>query len=209
MMQTSCEKNRIKCYFLCKTIQLNGNSIFLSIITIQSKKDELLYVTIYLVVLDIQLCNKMAKVNLDGSSDLYFRYKMPKLEINVCGASKMIRTYLTNIEAVAKAINRPSIYLIKFFGQQLNKNTTVCKEKTNEKSFISGKVEEKVLQQLCMEFIEKYVLCKLCKNPETEMFSDGKKKKKKLYMKCISCGETKEIKQLGSDKIVKYMILRL
>jgi translation initiation factor 5 len=51
---------------------------------------------------------KAGRVNMDGSEDPFYRYTMPTLTIKVEGTTKMIKTQLTNIEAVAQAVGRPA-----------------------------------------------------------------------------------------------------
>jgi hypothetical protein len=45
---------------------------------------------------------------MDGSEDPFYRYTMPTLTIKVEGTTKMIKTQLTNVEAVAQAVGRPA-----------------------------------------------------------------------------------------------------
>ena len=51
---------------------------------------------------------KAGRVNMDGSEDPFYRYTMPTLTIKVEGTTKMIKTQLTNVEAVAQAVGRPA-----------------------------------------------------------------------------------------------------
>jgi hypothetical protein len=43
-------------------------------------------------------------VNIDGSIDLFYRYKMPQLTIEVIGQGKMVKTFLTNIDSLAEKL---------------------------------------------------------------------------------------------------------
>ena len=50
----------------------------------------------------------MARINMDGSDDPFYRYTMPALAVKVEDpGGKMIKTVLPNIEDVAKAVGRP------------------------------------------------------------------------------------------------------
>ena len=60
----------------------------------------------------------MAKVNINREvTDAFYRYKMPaKIVAKVEGKGNGVRTVLPNLHDIAKALERPSVYLLKFFG---------------------------------------------------------------------------------------------
>jgi len=139
---------------------------------------------------------------MDGSEDPFYRYTMPKLEIKVEGTTKMIKTQLTNIDQVAQAVGRPPTYLVTFFGQELNSNAKY--DTKEQKAYVTGNQELAKLQELVFTFIKKFVMCKACNNPETQVSFSGGKKKKDIILNCISCGSKSTVDPL--ERFCKFII---
>lgn len=105
------------------------------------------------------------------------RYRMQTVQ---CQSRKNNKTYLLNLDIIAKALDRTSTELLKWFGHQLNSQVNtkfVC---------LNGVHTEDTLQQEIYNYIKIYVLCSKCKNPETKLVYS---KSKKLKKGCIACGE--------------------
>lgn len=126
---------------------------------------------------------KMSKININGSDDMFYRYKMPCINVSV---RKNNKTYFINIEEVAKSLNRNSIEILKWLGYNLD-------SATNHKEYsLNGKHTEDALQKKIQEYIELHVLCDTCKNPETIYKKD--KKTKKICKVCKACSASSPIK---------------
>lgn len=66
----------------------------------------------------------MATVNVNRSvTDIFYRYKMPRLQAKVEGKGNGIKTVLVNMAEVARAIGRPATYPTKYFGCELGAQT--------------------------------------------------------------------------------------
>jgi translation initiation factor 5 len=131
----------------------------------------------------------MASINIRRDvQDTFYRYKMPSLMAKVEGKGNGIKTVITNMSDIAKSLNRPPSYPTKFFGCELGAQV-ICDDKSN-RYIVNGVHEPYKLQELLDVFITKFVLCRACKNPETELSvaKDGV-----LYTKCKACGEKKTI----------------
>jgi len=77
---------------------------------------------------------------------------------------KGIKTRLTNLTEVSKALKVPAQYPLAFIGMELG---TQIEMKENEQIYlVSGKNENNLLIEKLYKFIDKYVLCPLCKLPE-------------------------------------------
>ena len=76
-------------------------------------------------------------VNIGGDpNDPSYRYKRPKLLTKIEGNGNGIKTVTTNIYAIATALKRPAVYIVKFFGIDLNAVSRVDDE--NERGIVNG-----------------------------------------------------------------------
>lgn len=106
-------------------------------------------------------------------TDLYYRYKMPRICAKVEGKGNGIKTVIVNMAEVAKALNRPATYPTKYFGCELGAQTQF--DHKNERFIVNGSHDSAKLQDLLDGFIRKYVLCPECDNPETDLLISAKK----------------------------------
>jgi translation initiation factor 5 len=97
-------------------------------------------------------------MNMSDPTDPYYRYKMHPVTITQSG-----NLYKINLVQIAKDLNRPPKLLIKFIKSTLGINLIL---KGDEVTTTSNN-NASVYQQKIMLFINKYVLCKKCGNPET------------------------------------------
>jgi len=127
----------------------------------------------------------MANVNINRNlSDQFYRYKMPKLLAKVEGKGNGIKTVIVNMVEVAKALNRPPMYPTKYFGCVLG--AQVNGDVKTERYIVNGSHEASKLQDLLDGFIQKYVLCPSCENPETDLTVS--QRKGTITTKCKACG---------------------
>ncbi|KAF8206261.1 domain found in IF2B/IF5-domain-containing protein [Mycena galopus ATCC 62051] len=119
--------------------------------------------------------------------DKFYRYRMPILLTKIEGKGNGIKTVLPNMSDVARALSRPPSYTTKFFGCELGAQTS-CDEK-NERYIVNGAHDANRLRELLDGFIEKFVLCKSCKNPETELIILKVGRTEDIIRDCKACGE--------------------
>lgn len=116
-------------------------------------------------------------------SDPFYRYKMERLQSKVEGKGNGIKTVVVNLANVAQQLARPPNYVIKFFGFELGAQTNI--DPKDDRWIINGAHEASKLQDLLDIFINKFVLCKDCKNPETVInIKDGD-----IILDCKACGQ--------------------
>lgn len=126
----------------------------------------------------------MDLVNIPRSNtDSFYRYKMPIIKTKIEGKGNGIRTVVTNMGKIMKALDRPLEYGTKFIGFELGAQTKV--DLTQNNCTISGKHSDEQLAQHLDKFIDMYVLCTKCKNPETIL----EIKKNMITSKCKACGK--------------------
>lgn len=114
---------------------------------------------------------------------------MPVLETKIEGRGNGIKTVVPNMEDVARALNRPPSYPTKFFGTELGAQTTMA----NDRYIVNGSHQADRLRELLDAFIDKFVLCASCKNPETELVINGRKGHENIHRECKACGAHTDI----------------
>lgn len=138
----------------------------------------------------------MAALNINASIDPFYRYKMPPIETtiqNKCGG----QTIITNIDIISKALDRPSIYILKFFGYELG----VITQHKNDCYSLNGTHSTSSLQHVLSTFINQFVLCEECNNPQTKLSA----KRYGVSQACDACGHECMITN-AHQKMVKYTI---
>ncbi|KAK9821544.1 hypothetical protein WJX74_010008 [Apatococcus lobatus] len=131
----------------------------------------------------------MATINIgaDNQGDAFYRYKMPRLVARIEGRGNGIRTNVVNNVDIAKALERPPEYTVKYFGCELGAQTKFDKKQGT--SIVNGAHESGKLSELLEGFIKKYVQCYSCGNPETTI----RIKKDFIFLKCKACGASSEV----------------
>ena len=88
---------------------------------------------------------------------------------------------------VARALSRPPTYTTKFFGCELGAQTSF--DEKNDRYIVNGAHNADRLRELLDVFIDKFVLCKSCKNPETELIILKVNRAEDIIRDCKACGE--------------------
>jgi len=134
---------------------------------------------------------------LKDTKDPHYRYKMPKLTAKVEGSGNGIKTVITNMTAVAKALGRPPSYPTKYFGCELGAQVSM----TADQFVVNGSHDADKLLNLLYGFIRKFVLCSKCNNPETSLtIVNGA-----IRQKCIACGHDTTIPK-SIHKLTTFII---
>lgn len=130
----------------------------------------------------------MATVNIRSDvKDPFYRYKMEKLQSKIEGKGNGIKTVIVNLSSVAASLERPGDYVIKYFGFELGAQTNTSP--ADDRWIINGAHEASKLQDYLDGFINKFVLCKKCKNPETTVhIKDGH-----ITLDCKACGQISDV----------------
>lgn len=130
----------------------------------------------------------MATVNIRSDvKDPFYRYKMERLQSKIEGKGNGIKTVIVNLSSVASSLARPGAYVIKYFGFELGAQTNT--NPADDRWIINGAHEASKLQDYLDGFINKFVLCKKCKNPETDVIiKDGH-----IVLDCKACGQRSDV----------------
>ncbi|TFK74190.1 hypothetical protein BDN72DRAFT_789844 [Pluteus cervinus] len=119
--------------------------------------------------------------------DKFYRYRMPLLTTKIEGKGNGIKTVVPNMSDVARALSRPPTYPTKFFGCELGAQTSF--DEKNDRYIVNGAHNADRLRELLDTFIDKFVLCKSCKNPETELVILKSGRNEDIIRDCKACGE--------------------
>lgn len=126
----------------------------------------------------------MATININRNvTDMFYRYKMPKVIVKVEGKGNGIKTRIVNMSDIAKALDRPPSYPTKYFGCELGAQTTI--DHKTDKYIVNGSHTADKMQDILDGFIQKFVLCPKCENPETTLTVH----KQSISQRCMACGE--------------------
>jgi translation initiation factor 2 subunit 2 len=104
------------------------------------------------------------------------RFEMPRFEYFVEGN----KTIIKNFKVVSDKIRRDPAMMIKFFTKEL----AVPAEAQGERLVLARKLSGDMVNKKLEEFVNKYVICKECKRPDTHI--DDAAGFKQLI--CESCG---------------------
>ena len=130
--------------------------------------------------------------NINGSSDRFYRYKMPVMVV-----SYKKHTTIDNISKISRSLNRPNFYLEKWFALELSTHCNL----ESDALVIKGKHNFDRLQKILTSFIKQFVLCSKCDNPETELTV---KSKEKMVQSCVACGYSRTL-QSCQNKLIKSL----
>jgi translation initiation factor 5 len=130
----------------------------------------------------------MATINIRRDvTDAFYRYKMERIQSKIEGKGNGIKTVIVNLSSVANSLARPPAYVIKYFGFELGAQTNT--NPNDDRWIINGAHDASKLQDYLDGFISKFVLCKKCKNPETEVnIKDGN-----ITLDCKACGKISDV----------------
>jgi translation initiation factor 5 len=139
-------------------------------------------------------------MNINNSDDIFYRYKMPILNIKHIGKGNGKFTELSNILDISNSINIPNKILMQYITIILGTNFT--------DNIINGHYNKNQLINIIMNFNKSFVLCKKCNIPEVSPHLEGKKKNIKIFYKCSACGEYYELCSDNkiNNKIIGYLI---
>ncbi len=107
------------------------------------------------------------------------RYKLPELEIEQKGNKTIVR----NIYKILELLRRNE----KDFGKTFSRILGVPISFVNKELVINALINKQILEKKLNEYVKKYVICDVCKKPETII----EKENEVLILKCLACGYKK------------------
>ncbi|KAL0631792.1 eukaryotic translation initiation factor 5 [Maublancomyces gigas] len=124
---------------------------------------------------------------------------MERLQSKIEGKGNGIKSVIVNLSSVAHSLSRDPAYVVKFFGFELGAQVTA--NPTDDRYIINGAHDATKLQEYLDTFINKFVLCKQCKNPETDLIvqKDGS-----ILRDCKACGQRTDVE--NRHKLSSYIV---
>lgn len=142
----------------------------------------------------------MATINIRRDvTDPFYRYKMERLQSKIEGKGNGIKSVIVNLSSVAHSLSRDPAYVVKFFGFELGAQVTA--NPTDDRYIINGAHDSSKLQEYLDTFISKFVLCKQCKNPETDLIIQ---KDESIIRDCKACGQRTDVEM--RHKLSSYIV---
>jgi translation initiation factor 2 beta subunit (eIF-2beta)/eIF-5 len=136
-------------------------------------------------------------INIGNTKDPFYRYKMSRPILCQEGKNQNTRTIIKNFKTICEELNREPVYIEKYIRYKLNLRTK-CLE---HELIVHGNHEVSGIQKIISEYINDYVLCNTCQNPETFIVNN----KTINALKCIACGSVTRI-DCKNDKYNKYLL---
>ena len=131
-------------------------------------------------------------INMDRDIiDPYYRYKMPKITGQHKGRGNGCKTVITNLDDLSKSLNREPDEILKFIGYSTGSQTSITKD---TEYIVNGFIGDEDLLKYIYTYIENFIICSTCKNPETKY----KFRSKKVNTKCSACGGMNELVEHAS-----------
>jgi len=104
------------------------------------------------------------------------RFKLPEMKVEVIGN----KTVIYNFAQVVSYVRRKPEDLCKFLSKEL---AAPCKP-DGDRLILNRKIpSQKIIEKVNL-YVGKYVLCKECGKPDTEIFKEGGL----AFMHCLACG---------------------
>lgn len=94
------------------------------------------------------------------------------------------KTVINNLEEIGRELKRDPAHILKFLGLTFGCNTKISEQNGIYKYSLPGTYEDSKIQGVVFDFIDLFVLCNACENPETFFVL----KDAGLYRHCSSCG---------------------
>ena len=130
----------------------------------------------------------MVNIGASNAGDQFYRYKMPAIQSKIEGRGNGIKTNVVNLVEVSKALARPPMYTLKFFGNDLGALTKF--DERSGTAIVNGAHDAGKLAQSLEGFIKRFVQCFSCGNPETMIEIS---KRETIHLKCKACGAVSDV----------------
>ncbi|MHA1832023.1 MAG: translation initiation factor IF-2 subunit beta, partial [Candidatus Helarchaeota archaeon] len=98
------------------------------------------------------------------------------------------RTIIQNFKEITDLLNRDPNHLLKYLNRELATRGNL----QGGRAIFVGRFSEFLLNSLIKRYTEKYVICPVCKRPDTRLIKEGKFS----FIQCDACGAKESIKSI-------------
>jgi translation initiation factor 2 subunit 2 len=112
------------------------------------------------------------------------RLEIPRLSHAVIG----MRTVIYNFKEVSDALERDPMHILKYLSGEMATAATM----QESRAIFQGKFHPDTFKRLLQRYMESFVVCPICKNPDTKIV----KERRLSFLVCEACGARSAIKQL-------------
>lgn len=142
------------------------------------------------------------------TDDPHYRYKMPALLSKKMPKGRGGSTLLLNVREVADSLHRDVEELCRFFAYELGVAHNTSAASNDQQTRIKGLHSAKTLQELVFAYVDKFVLCPNCHDPETVYQLNLKSAEVRHF--CSACHADRARTALVDPrhKLVKFIINR-
>jgi translation initiation factor 2 subunit 2 len=114
--------------------------------------------------------------NLPEKEKTEVRFELPRLVVFYEGN----KTIIANFTTLADKLRRKKEHIAKFLSRELASPTIL----DGERLIVQRKVMQSLINKKVDEYVKTYVLCPICKRPDTKIVEEGGVK----IMVCEACG---------------------
>eukprot|EP00866_Antonospora_locustae_P000822 jgi/Antlo1/822/2509 len=141
----------------------------------------------------------MMKIPIDrNNTDPFYRYTMEEIKLKVEGRGNGIKTVLLNLPSVSYSLKRSPDHILKFLGYELGSQTKG--DKSAMRYIVNGSHSVESVQSHIYDFIDEYVMCRQCNNPETFYTA---KCRKNVHRECYACGYRSKVEGKMANLVLK------
>jgi translation initiation factor 2 subunit 2 len=112
------------------------------------------------------------------------RFEIPRVRSSIIG----MRTVFYNFREISEMLNRDPAHLMKFLTREMATAATL--KETH--AIFQGKFSTETLERLISRYVERYVVCPVCKRPDTKIV----KEKRLSFLLCEACGAKSSIRSM-------------
>ena len=112
------------------------------------------------------------------------RFRIPVAETMIQGNQTIIK----NFSQIAETLRREPSHILKFLTKELATPAGL----SGGRAMLQAKISQKMIQQKLEDYINDYVFCKECKEPDTKLVKEDRI----TFLVCEACGAKASVKAI-------------